>query len=264
MTPGPSAWCRDQLVGLQVHAICSELVDWPGRAELLIAVGAVDPIPDDSVDGTNAWYIFGAADLFAEKSVADFPGKHRRICALVLGNLQYHRSRCNLRLAPANNAGLYWTCLVESAQDLAHTAMGDTQLSGYVAWTNPTLCKLDDASSYVLWKRPAIYKNSSELVHSSVAWEERRASVEDLGKLICLPSYIWGTGSLPCLECCAILLVPQNVSVFELSRNQSGDSGLTQALLNSVTRAVESETCENQIKSTNAIKFRAGVTRTNG
>lgn len=60
------------------------------------------------------------------------------------------------------------SCLLISAEDFRDTTVGDPQLPGDDTRSDTVMSHFHYLVPDMIWQRPAVYKNSSELVHSSL------------------------------------------------------------------------------------------------
>ena len=63
-------------------------------------------VMDLPIDGGDAGHVFLVADALGQESVANFPGEHGGILALVIGNGVDHVGRGHFGFAAANHARL--------------------------------------------------------------------------------------------------------------------------------------------------------------
>ena len=110
-------------------------------------IAAVDTISNNSVNRADTGNIVSCAYTFAQKSIPNLPSEHSRICSLVVRDLIYDGTCCYLGLASTDNTRPNGASLVESAQNLAHTAVRNPQLSRYVTWPHSTLSQLNNSLS---------------------------------------------------------------------------------------------------------------------
>lgn len=79
----------------------------------------------------------------------------------------------HLGFAATDGPGSDGARLLVPAQDFGHAAVGDPELSGDDTRPDAVVGHLHDFMSDVVGQRSAIYKNSSELVHSALAQRSR-------------------------------------------------------------------------------------------
>lgn len=132
-------------------------------------VSTVDTISDNSVDGAYTGNIVSCAYSFVQKPVPNLPGKHGWVRTLVLGDLVNNGTCCYLRLTSSDYARPYGASLVESAQNLTDTTVGNPQLPGNVTWPDSALSKLNNSRSNNIGKRSSIDEQPSELVNPSMS-----------------------------------------------------------------------------------------------
>ena len=121
---GSSRHLYDRL--LHFHGFGYDFVCLPRAG---FSISAVDAISDNSIDGAHTGNIIGITDSFAQKPVSNLPSKHGRVGTLVIRDFIHNGTCCYLGLASTDYPRPYGTSLVESAQNLAHTAMGNPQLA---------------------------------------------------------------------------------------------------------------------------------------
>ena len=131
-------------------------------------------VSQDAIDGTDAWSVFPITDTLFDKAIPNFPRKNGGILLLVLNNLAYDRRSSDLWFASSNWSWTNGTCLIESAQDFADTAMRNQQTARNLARSHPTGCKLHDTVTNVIWERSTVYKGSSKLINPSMTLKKKR------------------------------------------------------------------------------------------
>ena len=124
------------------------------------------------VNAGHTWDILWIANSFSEQSVSDLPGKHGGVLLLVFTD-RVHNMRCgNLGFTATDDTSLEVASLVISWQNLGDTSMADSQLSADVTRSHSLMGHFNNLLSHNVGKGTTVDKVTSELINSSVTWNE--------------------------------------------------------------------------------------------
>jgi len=69
--------------------------------------------------------------------------------------------------------------------------MTDAKLSWYITWTYAIVCQLDDSLSYNIGQGSAIHKNSTKLIHSTMACNYENGKIKWMNMLFKWVKILW-------------------------------------------------------------------------
>lgn len=128
-------------------------------------------VPENSIDGTDAWSVFPITNAFLDEAIANLPRKDGGVLLLVLHNFGHNWRRGNLWLAPAYRSRTNRSCFVEPAQDFADAAVWHQKSPRNFARSDTTCGKLHDSMTNVIREGPTVHERSSELIYPTVTLE---------------------------------------------------------------------------------------------
>lgn len=108
------------------------------------------------------------AHSVGQQTIPDLPREDPWILELQLLDVLHHIRGSDPGFAATDRTRQYAPCLVVPGQDLADTAMADSQLPRDIARPDTQLRELHYSQSDRVWQRTTVHEHTAQLVHLSV------------------------------------------------------------------------------------------------